>query len=436
MTLEIKSSENYAAQIVRVGEVLKLPNSDRLYGVNVFGNLAVVDESWTERGGELAVFFPVESQLSEGFAWHANLHRHSDLNQNPREVGYLEDNRRIRALKLRGNVSKALLLPLSVIEKYTDYPNFTEGDRFDTVNGLEISRKYVIKEPQVFDRQGKKIKQAFKRVDSTLLPEHIETDQWLRNEQVVDDDEILIVTQKLHGTSARFANTIVRRQLSWWERALVRVGVKIRDTEYDTVAGSRKSIKDPHNPAQKHFYGEGGDLWTDYLGRVESSIPKGYVIYGEIVGWTDNGSPIQKGHTYGEPEGERTLYVYRVATVNPDGEIHDLSWDQVRQFAAQRGLKTVPELWRGFKRDFELDVFVEKDFHAHWLTGQVTGFSLYADEPVALSKGGTGKDEGIAIRVENGGAIPLLFKYKNDSHYLYETAQLDAGELDLESAES
>lgn len=434
MSIEIKGSENYAAQIVRVGEVFKLPNSDRLYGVNFFGNLAVVDDSWVAREGELAVLFVTESQISEGFAWHANLHRHSDLNQNPTETGYLEDNRRVRALKLRGNVSKALLLPVAVIEKYTDYPSFQEGDRFDTVNGLEICRKYVIKEPQVFDRQGKKIKQAFKRVDVTLLPEHIETDQWLRNEQIVGADDILIVTQKLHGTSARFANTIVRRQLSWWERALVKLGVKISDTEYDTVAGSRRSIKDPHNPAQKHFYGEGGDVWTDYLGKIEQSIPKGYVVYGEIVGWVGE-SPIQKGHTYGVPQGENVLYVYRVATVNPDGEINDLSWDQVRQFCQARGLKTVPELQRVFKRDFELDALIEKDFHKVWKAGNAAGVAVFPDEPVPLSPGGTGKDEGVAIRVE-GGAIPMLFKYKNDSHYLYETAQLDSGEVDLESAES
>ena len=429
MTLEIKSSENYAAQIVRVGEVFKLPNSDRLYGVNVFGNVAVVDESWTEREGELAVFFPVESQLSEEFVRMNNLFRHSDLNHNPTETGYLEDNRRVRALKLRGNVSKGLLLLLGSLY-YLDsgtLRELKEGDRFDTIDGVEISRKYVIKEPQVFDRQGKKIKQAFKRVDSTLLPEHIETDQWLRNEHVVDEWATLIVTQKLHGTSARFANTIVRRELKWWERALVKLGVAISDTEYDTVAGSRRSIKDPHNPAQQHFYGDGGDIWTDYLAKIESAIPKGYVVYGEIVGWTPNGGPIQKGHTYGEPEGENKLYVYRVATVNPDGEISDLSWDQVRGFCAARGLATVPELWRGFKKDFDLELFIEKDFYAEYPDAP--------DTPVPLSKGGTGKDEGVAIRVD-GGAIPQLFKCKNDSHYLYETAQLDAGELDLESAES
>ena len=433
MTIEIKSSDNYAAQIIRVPEPFKMPNSDRLYGIGAFGFTAIVDDSWVAREGELAVFFPAESQISEGFAWHANLHRHTDLNQDPTEAGYLEDNRRVRALKLRGNVSKALVLPLEVLVKYTDYPDFKEGDRFDTVNGLEISRKYVIKEPVTVDRAGKKIKKAFKRVDSTLLPEHIETDQWLRNEQIVDPDDILIVTQKLHGTSARFANTIVRRELSWWERILVKWGVKISDTEYDTVAGSRKSIKDPNNPAQKHFYGEdAGDLWTDYLHKIEQSIPKGYVVYGEIVGWTKNGAPIQKGHTYGEARGENRLYVYRVATVNPDGEIHDLSWDQVRNFSAERGLATVPELWRGFKKDFYLYTFSEVDFWGSWKSG----LDEFPDEPVALSAGGTGKDEGIAIRVERGDAIPLLFKYKNDSHYLFETAQLDAGEVDIEAAES
>lgn len=433
--LSIENEPNYAAQIIQVPKPFKLPNSDRLYGITVFGSLAIVDDSWVEKDGDLAVYFPAEVQLSEAFARTNNLHQHADLNDDPNEKGYLGDKRRVKALKLRGNVSSALVLPLESLVRVSGGANFSEGDRFDTINGVEISRKYKIKEPQVHNRQDSKIKKAFKRVDSTLLPEHIDTDQYLRNEGILDDNDILIVTQKLHGTSARFANTIVRRELKWWERWLVKAGVQVADTGYDTVAGSRKSIKDPHNPAQQHFYGEGGDVWTQYLERVESAIPKGYVVYGEIVGWI-NESPIQKGHTYDEPQGSNTLYVYRVATVNPDGVINDLSWDQVRKFCAERGLRTVPELWRGYKSEFDVTLYEELDFHSEYGKGLIGGVVPYFEAPVPLSKGGTGKDEGIAIRVERGDAIPLLFKFKNPSHYLYETAQLDSGEADIESEES
>lgn len=435
--LTIEDAANYAAQVVTVPAPFPLPNADRLVGLNIFGFTIITAKGGIQEG-DTAVFFPAEAQLSLQLAAGANLHRHSDLNTDPTQTGYLEDNRRVRALKLRGTTSTGLLLPVAEVAGIFDVPveALEVGVSFDHIDGVEVSRKYRVKEPVIVDREGRKVAQAFKRVDSTLLPEHIETDQYLRNEHMLHDDDILIVTQKMHGTSARFANTIVRRELAWWERALTRLGVKIADTGYDTVAGSRRSIKDPHNPAQQHFYGVNGDVWTDYLGRIEQSIPKGYVVYGEIIGWTKDGAPIQKGHTYNEPHGENRLYVYRVATVNPDGVINDLSWDQVRAFAAARGLDTVPELWRGFKRDFDLASFVEVDFARNQLAYAASGNRAYTDQPVPLSEGGTGKDEGIAIRVERGGSIPLLFKFKNDSHYLYETAQLDAGEVDIESEEA
>lgn len=225
MSLETKSAANYAAQIVSVPKPNKLENSDRLLGLNVLGDVAIVDTSWVQREGELAVYFPAESQISEQYARVNNLFRHSDLNEDPTEVGYFEDNRRVKAIKLRGHVSKALIMPISSLNSFGYKGEFQLGDTFDTINGAEVCRKYVIKEPQQFDREGKKIKATFKRVDVTLMPEHIETDQWLRNEQVVGDDEILIVTQKLHGTSSRFANTIVKRQPTWLEKVLVKIGI-------------------------------------------------------------------------------------------------------------------------------------------------------------------------------------------------------------------
>lgn len=430
MKLEIKDSANYAAQVVRVPEPFDLPNADRLVGVGIFGYTVITQRDGNINEGDLAVFFPAESQLSEGIASYANLFRHSELNQDPNEKGYLEDNRRVRALKLRGTISSGLLLPVEVVENFLG-GKLSEGDVFDHIDGVEICRKYRIKEPVVVDRTVKKIAKAFKRVDETLLPEHLDTDQWLRNEHLVHENQNIIVTQKLHGTSVRLARTVVRRKLKWYERVLKRLGLAIAETEYDAVAGSRKVIKDPNNPNQKHFYGEAaGDVWTDKLRDVENVIPKGYVIYGEIVGFTKDGKPIQKGHTYEAEPGTNDLYVYRVATVNPDGVISDLSWDQVRGFCDSRGLKYVPELWRGAKKDFILEAFEEKNFSDEYRS--VT----YPDAPVRLSTGGTGKDEGIAIRVEGTQQVPALFKVKNASHYEFETKVLDAGEEDLEAQES
>lgn len=229
MTLEIKDSANYAAAVIRVPKPFPLPNADRLVGVGVFGYTVVTQKDGDIHEGDLAVFFPAESQLSHDLTRHANLYRHSELNMDPNQQGYLEDNRRVRALKLRGTVSNGLLLPVTVVESLiapSVIGTLQEGDTFDTINGVEICRKYRVKEPQAAkDRSAEKVKKAFKRVDAALFPVHIDTDQWLRNEQYVSDDEVLIVTQKLHGSSVRIGSVPVNRQLNWLERMLIRFGL-------------------------------------------------------------------------------------------------------------------------------------------------------------------------------------------------------------------
>lgn len=446
----IENEVNYAALAVRVPKNLpKLPNSDRLYGLNVAGFLAVVDASWLERAGEIAVLFPAEAQISEGLAKFANLHRDFTLNESKSVVdsGYLEKNRRVRPMKLRGNVSKALLLPLEKVAAYVESQVgvenhlaaweigllIDEGDSFDTINGVELSRKYVVpvKQANLTPAQAKLAK-AFKRVDEKIFPQHIETEQYLRNEGHVADSDIVIVTQKLHGTSVRFGNVPVKVEHTFWERLARKVGIRVPDYEYDRIGGSRKVIKDPKSETQNHFYSK--DVWSDAAEFYGATIPKGYVVYGELVGYVDD-APIQRGYTYESLPGVRPdLYVYRVAHVNEDGILHDLSWDQVKTFATSHGLKHTPELWRGPKAALVLENFMEKNFHdehaKNWKPGSGP---MYNEVPVALSPGGTGKDEGIVLRVDKGGEVPYLLKYKNDSFYLFEADELDTEEETIEA---
>ncbi|MDY0829078.1 RNA ligase family protein [Microbacterium sp. BG28] len=433
----IEDSANYAAQVVRVPAPFSLPNADRLVGLGIFGYTVITQKDGTLREGDLAVFFPAECQISDALAWAANLYRHAERNIDPSQTGYLEDNRRVRALKLRGTVSNGLILPVSVVADAFGVPesDFVEGTAFDAINGDEVSRKYRVKEPAAqVSREAANVKKAFKRVTDKQFPVHIETDQYLRNEHLISDEDILIVTQKLHGTSFRAGRVPVRRKLTWLERLAKRLGVKVAEAELDVVFGSRQVIKDIHNPHQAHYYGV--DLWSAFGQTIEDRIPSNVIVYGELVGWTRDGAAIQSGHTYGVPHGAAELYLYRVAIVTDGGDLYDLSWDQVRTFANEHGFNHVAELWRGAKRDFVLENFVENDFAADFYMAARSGFFPFRDIPVSLSEDGTGADEGIAIRVDRGGRVPLLFKHKNPSHFLFETAQLDAGEVDLESAES
>lgn len=433
MTTEIKGSRNYSATVIRVPKVRKAENSDRLYIVDALGMTAIVDDSWIAREGELALIFPAEVQLSESFTGKNNLYRDNLQNEDQSKAGYIERSRRVRALKLRGNISNGLVLPahsLYHIDKDGSYNDLREGDVFDTYRGVEICRKYEVPIKPGANRADKKLKKAFKRVEDKYLPQHFETGQWLREQHNVQIYEELIITQKLHGTSCRIANTIVKRELKWYERLAQKLGIKVAEHEYDLVGGSKKVIKDPNNPNQKHHYKF--DIWSDALKMYGDRLPKNIVVYGELVGYVPGGGPIQKGHTYDEVPDDYHLYVYRVAVVTEDGGLYDLGWDAVRDFCERHGFDHVPELDRMPKVAFDIEAYNEKNFWEEQQLGRQKNADPYIDTVVKLSHRGTGKDEGIAIRVERG-LTPEIYKYKNKSHYLYESAQLDTGEADLES---
>lgn len=430
MTATVENEVNYAAMVFEVPKIEKAPNSDRLYILRHAGISVIVDESWVPREGELAILFPTEAQISEGVAWIANLHSKQDLNHDQGQKGYLGKNRRVKAITLRKNVSSGLALPLEVVTAYTGASNaLVDGVVVDTINGVEISRKFElpVKEANLGKTQASLAK-ALKRVDEARFPQHIDTSHYLRNESSIPDSAQVVVTQKLHGTSVRMGNVPVRRTLSWLERLAKRIGIPVVETEYAYIAGSRKVVKDPDNPNQNHFYSR--DVWTEALDIWGREIPKGFVVYGELVGFTASGEAIQKGYTYEAAPADMSLYIYRVAVTTDSNRLIDLTHDQVREFGKQFGMNVVPELWRGRKADLPLEDFTEKDFYDTWGKAWKPGSFSYTERPVKLSPGGAGVDEGVVIRVDGPYDVADFYKHKNDSFLVFESKDLDeqAGE--------
>ena len=193
--------------------------------------------------------------------------------------------------------------------------------------------------------------------------------------------------------------------------------IKISRFTYDYVYGSRKVIKDPNNPFSNHFYGE--DLWTDTGKRLEGLLPKGMVVYAEIIGWTNAYQPIQKGYTYGLPEGQRQLYVYRITQINPDGYAVDLSWDQVKEFCNNNGINHVPEIavTSGWEANLQVSMLLDKNLFT------------YTQRGLPVDKGMV--DEGVCIRRD--GVRPLILKAKSPVFLQHETKLLDKDVVDIEA---
>lgn len=222
----------YCAYITTIKELRKHSNADRLQCATVFGSNVIVDLSYTE--GMRVVYFPVDGQLSEEFATDNNLVRKKD-EQGNNIGGYLDpDKRNITALKLRGEKSDGLVLPIRVLEKYTDISKLKDGDQITVLDGHEICRKYI---PRANRRRGgggynKAVnkKEQKETVSYPFFAEHTDTAQLAYNQNAFRPGDTIYLTQKLHGTSFRVSNAIevTRKKRPGWMKRLFRDHIALK----------------------------------------------------------------------------------------------------------------------------------------------------------------------------------------------------------------
>lgn len=433
MNITAPKNSNYVATVIKVPALEKLDGLDNLVGLRMFGMQALVSKD--TKVGDVGILFSTEVQLSEEFCRENNLFRHQNLNKNPEKKGYLDDNRRVKAIKLKGHRSDSLFVTFDSLA-YLGVSDLPVGTVFDALNGKEVCRKYVIREEKVV---GPKATPKIRKVDEKNFPQHFDTDNFWRNLHKIPVGSRVTITQKLHGTSIRFGKVPVARDLTWKDKVAQFFGVKIQTEETRLVVGSRTVVKslDGSADASKnhtHFYAE--DEWTKYIysTNIPDTLPEGFLVFGELIGWTSTGAPIQKNYTYDLPQGKADLYVYRVATV-VNGQIIDLPWERVRRFCKDYGMKHVPEFGHyeiDDHREFEevINGFMDLRYKEENDVSEVKA----SDPLVALSNKDT-VDEGVCIRYdgENG---PYVLKAKSPIFLGHESKLLDTGAADIESGES
>ncbi|WP_326554640.1 RNA ligase family protein [Micromonospora sp. NBC_01813] len=419
MKLNTPENVNYAATVVRVRRINQLANCDNVVGLPLLGFQAIVSKD--TQVDDLVVVFGAETQLSLEYAAANSLHRHAELNADPEKKGYLENNRRVKALKFRGHRSDALAMPLSSLAYLgIDVTQLNEGDTFDAIDGREVCRKYVVRQSSGRGPSNQPKKVGEPRVDEKLFPKHFDTTSFFRAPELITlADGDVVITQKLHGTSLRVGHTLVARKLTWRDRIARFFGAQVQQQEWAYIYGSRNVVKDPDSPSGHDFYGT--DLYSQIGQQLKGALPKGFLVYGEVIGWVpDTDMPIQRGYTYRLPVGTARLYVYRVVTVNPDGQAVDLSWTALKEFCANVGLHVVPEL--------KVALWASEELVQEFMDVR------YADEySAALPTDGDMVDEGICLRVE--GITPTVVKAKSPEFLRHETKLLDQGVEDMESVE-
>lgn len=132
----------YCAYVTRIHNLRKHTNADRLLCGECFGNTVIVDLGTDP--DQLGVYFPTDGKLGLEFAQKNDLLRRKDENGAP-AGGYLDpEKRNIKALKLRGEKSDGLFLPLSCLASFTDIKKLQEGDTISVLNGTPFEATEAI----------------------------------------------------------------------------------------------------------------------------------------------------------------------------------------------------------------------------------------------------------------------------------------------------
>lgn len=437
MKLTIKEgSENYACSVVNLPVLQDVPGLDNLKRVSIFGNDCLVGKESVV--GDPHLFFPAECAISSEFLSKNNLYREGTLNRDQSKKGFFEPSGRVKAIKFKGVISTGFVIPISSLDPFVDsYPGV--GKEFTTINGNDLCWKYKPVHQQSTTTKESRFNKKLKRFDK-LVPNqfrfHESTAHLAKNLHQFKEDDIIVVTDKWHGTSAVFSNVLVNKELTWKDKIAKFFGVSVVDKVYDNLYSSRSVLKNQYINKEQGggYYGE--DIWAVVNKELADKIEQGITIYGEIVGYLESGKMIQKGYDYGCPLGlvnskpgdpvdksvdkaEHRFVVYRITYTKPDGSVIEFSWQQIKDYCLKYQLETVPELYFGVCGITDQDEFLKLLVDQH-LEKKCT----YCKNDVWA--------EGIVVRID-GKQSYSAYKLKSKNFIEGETKALDKNEVDIES---
>lgn len=444
----ILNEENYSAIVVEINKTVPIKDADFIHNLVIMGNLIIASKDTKE--GDIGIYFPIESLLSNDFVRNNNLYVNKELNSDIEKKGYINEDRRVRYVKLRNSKSEGLFLPLSslsYIEGF-DYNNLKVGDAFNSIvddNGIThlICEKYIppikVKSNNI-NNTFKKNRNAIADVVREYFIEnqfkfHDDTKQLYRNLHNFNPQTNISISYKLHGSSGIVANILTKRKLSLFEKILKKFGVNIQDTDYSYVYSSGKpksnipkGIINKFISPNKSYYKD--DIWLESYNYLKDFVTKGLSVYFEIVGFTKNGSPIQNDYDYGciPPENgvylegvNYKIFIYRINYTSVDGKTFEFTTKQINDWCENRGLKNVPHLQTCIAYEIA-DEHKNENWHEEFLYRLALD---YNNKKCYLCKNDV-VEEGIVIRNDDNMGFDV-YKLKSSKFYEYETKELDKG---------
>lgn len=439
MKFQVKGNENYAAHIVKIDNKIELPGMRTLCATTIFGQNVLINKN-TEIG-TLGIFFPIECLIDKEFLSKNNLFKHSDLNEDKTKTGFFEDSQRVKCLSFQGNKSEGFFIPIEALSYLGNTNGLEDGITFDTIDGKMICKKYIVNKKEIQNKtsEGSKAKKAKKKAEKfdRMIPGqfkfHGDTGNAAYHFFKFQPEQIIGISNKIHGSSFIVANTLTKRPMTWFEKFLNKwLKVKIDDKVYDHIAASRTVIKNKNinQESGSGFYNF--DIWTDIKERIKHLIPPGYTVYGEVFGYLPTGGMIQKGYHYGCNKQEYRIIIYRVTITNAEGLTFELSEPQIQEFCRERDLPAKEMFYYGKAKDLFPELALDDNWSENFYNKMRSSFNL---EQMCPLNNNEVPAEGVVLRIDRSSSFDA-FKVKSFLFNKRETQMLDKGEVDIESEES
>ena len=459
----------HCGYITTLNNVRPHPNADRLVLATCFNNtVCVAKDQYFE--GQVGIYFETDLQLSMEYCQENGLLAVYENGVNV-SGGYMDPAKRnVRAIKLRGEQSDGLFMPLASLD-YTgaNLDELKPGDQITVLNGHEICRKYIPRGNAPRTAAGGAGKRTKRRAKRTIAPtffEHKDTEQLQYYLDQFKPGDYVEITRKLHGTSGRtaYVKTFQGMKRTFWDWLFRREGEAIYD--WGIVSGTRRTVMDTFEGG---FYGS-NEFRKQYHDFFDGKLLKGETVYYEIVGFTHDGKSImgqcsnkklndkefvkQYGETttfsygcsphsvYEDKEQEDGLivrvllkpqsriFVYRMTMTNEDGEVVEYTPDQVRHRCMYMGVDFVPVEWSGLIPEHPGSKDDPTITAGEWILKKAEQFY---DGPEPLDP--THIREGVVVRIINR---PTFTAYKLKNWFfkaLEGIVKVEADAPDMEEAE-
>lgn len=357
------------------------------------------------------LYFDSNLCLSNEYLSANNLYADPLLNVDKTKKGCFGKNGKVKAQKLRGELSNGFVAELCTLNLPSIgiahdgelIDTLKVGQEFTHINGVEICKKYIV--PNNGPGQHKSRTHGWKNkapIISDMFKKHWDTKQFMRECQNIPSG-IVYVEEKIHGTSGRTAFIEVTHFRKWYQ-----LWKPQKWTEWNVVSGTRRV---------DNINGHISETRKEIHNKLAPHLHKGEILYYEIFGHDKSGKEIQPGFSYCCVGGEYKIMLYRVTITTPDGFSVDLPRESVYKRAEELGLMK-PIL---IGKTIHNNVTTEDDL-VNWIKEVVHGNSAIANH----------MKEGVVVWFMRTDGTWDCLKHRSEEFLLNESEQRDNNINDCE----